>query len=130
MPNGELIARLPPQLTGTPLSASPYGPTTCTVYGPGYATQIIFDSRGLDVRSECQVWAANKPGVGWLWGYGPAAIPQATQLCALTDPGRRLTARVIEDNASLPVSAQERAQGLSDCEIFLASGWAKHSGES
>jgi hypothetical protein len=105
--------------------AASYSPTTCTVYGPGYRTQIIFGSQHLDVRAECQVWSANKPGTGYLWGYGPAAIPNATRLCALTDPRGKLKATVIEETQSFPASTAERAQGRAACNSILASGWIK-----
>ena len=100
-----------------------YGPTTCTVY-EGYATQIIFRSRSLNVRTECLIWAANRLNVGYLWGYErEAVIPDALQVCSLADPHRDLTAIVIEETGFAPVSAAERAKGKSACENILASGW-------
>jgi hypothetical protein len=105
------------------LPASSSGPTTCTVYD-GYATQIIFRSEKLNVRTECLVWAANRIDVGYLWGYERAvAIPDALQVCALTAPHRDLTATVIEETGFAPVSAAERAKGTSDCENIVATGW-------
>ena len=73
-----------------PLSSE--GPTTCTVYEPGGGTQIVFDSQRLNVRVECQLWASSQAGAGYLWGYERAAMPDATHVCALTDPQRKLTA--------------------------------------
>jgi hypothetical protein len=110
------------------LPTSPQGWTTCTVYD-GYATQIIFDSRSLNVRAECEVWAANRPTTGYLWGYEHAlAIPDALQLCSLSDPRQSLTAVVIEETGYVPVSAAERAKGKSTCASILASGWTARHG--
>jgi hypothetical protein len=111
--------------SGEPLAlpASSYGPTTCTVYD-GYATQIIFRSGSLNVRTECLIWAANRLNVGYLWGYErEAAIPDALQVCSLTDPRRDLTAIVIEETGFAAVTTAERARGRSACESILASGW-------
>jgi hypothetical protein len=94
------------------------------VYEQGYATQVIVDSPRLNVAAECQVWAANKPGDGYLWGYEQnAALPDGLRLCSLTDPYRNLTATVIEETGALPVSAAERASGTSACAGIRASGW-------
>lgn len=104
-----------------PISSS--GPTTCTVYD-GYATQIIFSSGSLDVRTECLVWSANRLNVGYLWGYErAAAIPASTHVCSLADPRRDLTAMVIEETGFAPVTPAERAKGRSACESIVASGW-------
>jgi hypothetical protein len=109
------------------LAASTSGPMTCTVYD-GYATQIIFDSERLDVRAECQVWSANRPGTGYLWGYErAAATPGALHLCSLTDARQRLTAIVIEETGFVPVSAAERAKGRAACVSIRAAGWAAPS---
>jgi len=95
----------------------------------GYATQIIFRSGSLDVRTECLLWAANRVNVGYLWGYErAAAIPDAVQACSLTDPHRDLTAIVIEETGFAPVSAAERAKGRSACGSILASGWTVKRG--
>ena len=120
----------PAQTTPSVLFTSSSGPTTCTVYGPGYATQIIFASPRLDVRAECQLWSANKPGAGYLWGYRAAALPRATQLCTLTSPKGSLTATVIEDTGWLPISADERARGISACRDIRASGWRPQRGRT
>jgi hypothetical protein len=104
-----------------PVSSS--GPTTCTVYD-GYATQIIFNSGSLDVRTECLVWSANRINVGYLWGYErAAAIPDSTHVCSLADPHRDLTAIVIEETGFAPVTPAERAKGRSACESIVAAGW-------
>src|SRR5437763_2136226 len=74
---------------GTPyrvsLPDSSGGPTTCTVYESDYATQIVVDSTSLNVRAECELWAANQPGVGYLWGYERAGVtPDVVRLCRLS----------------------------------------------
>jgi hypothetical protein len=108
------------------LPASSHGPTTCTVYVPGYATQIVVNSRSLDVRAECAVWAANRPGYGYLWGYEqPVATPDATELCAMRDPSRDLRASVIEETGFVPVTRAQRATGLSACARIIAAGWKR-----
>jgi hypothetical protein len=116
--------RLPltsPDAIALPLSSD--GPTTCTVYQPGSGTQIVFGSQSLNVRVECQAWAAREPGDGYLWGYERAAMPPATRLCSLTDPQRKLTASVIEQTNHLPVTASNRKRGVSACASILAAGW-------
>jgi hypothetical protein len=110
---------------------STQGPTTCTVYEPGYATQIIVDSRRLNVASECQVWSENGSGGGYLWGYEhAAAMPDGLRLCSLIDPHRNLTATVIEETFDVPVSAAQRASGMSACANIRASGWTKRGSET
>jgi hypothetical protein len=105
---------------------STQGPTTCTVYEPGYATQIIVDSRRLNVASECQVWSGNGSGGGYLWGYEhAAAMPDGLRLCSLIDPYRNLTATVIEETGDVPVTAAQRASGMAACANIRASGWTK-----
>ena len=75
----------------------------------GYATQIVFRSESLVVRTECLVWAANRLDVGYLWGYErAAAVPDAMHVCSLTEPHRDLTAIVIEETGFAPVTAAER----------------------
>ena len=106
------------------LPPSSRGPTTCTVYESDYATQIVVDSRSLNVRAECELWSANQPGVGYLWGYEQAAVtPDVMRLCTLTDPHGEMTANVIEDTGYIPVSAAQRAKGGSACAGIRASGW-------
>jgi hypothetical protein len=108
------------------LPPSSRGPTTCTVYETDYATQIVVDSRSLNVRAECELWSANQPGVGYLWGYEQAAaISDAVRLCTLTDPHGRMTASVIEDTGFIPVTAAQRAKGGSACAGIRASGWTE-----
>jgi hypothetical protein len=122
------VSQQPTPGEGSPsvLFRSSSGPTTCTVYGPGHATQIIFESPQLDVRAECQLWSANEAGAGYLWGYRADALPNATPLCSLTNPKRNLTATVIEESESLPISPDERARGVSACNNILASGWTPY----
>jgi hypothetical protein len=111
-----------PYLVSLPASRS--GPTTCTVYESDYATQIVVDSASLNVRAECELWAANQPGVGYLWGYEQAAeTPDVLRLCTLTDPRRKMTATVIEDTGFVPLSAIQRANGGSACAAIVGSGW-------
>jgi hypothetical protein len=106
------------------LPASSRGPTTCTVYEPDYATQIVVDSLRLNVRAECELWSANQTGVGYLWGYEQAAVTaDVRRLCTLTDPHREMTASVIEDTGFVPLSAAQRARGGSACAGIRASGW-------
>jgi hypothetical protein len=106
------------------LPASLRGPTTCTIYEPDYATQIVVDSSRLNVRAECELWSANQPGVGYLWGYEQASVTaDVIQLCTLTDPHGEMTASVIEDTGFVPVSAAQRARGGSACAGIRASGW-------
>lgn len=106
------------------LPASTRGPTTCTVYEADFATQVVVDSRSLNVRAQCELWAANQAGVGYLWGYeAAAATPDVTQLCTLTDPNRKMTASVIEDNGFVPLTSAQRARGSSECAAIVASGW-------
>jgi hypothetical protein len=113
------------------LPASSQGPTTCTVYESDYATQIVVDSRTLDVRAECELWAANQPGVGYLWGYEQAAATaNVTPVCSLSDPHRKMTASVIEDTGFVPISRVQRAKGGWACAAILASGWKHERGRS
>jgi hypothetical protein len=116
--------RLPRYPISLPSSAS--GPTTCTVYESDYATQIVVDSPSLNVRAECELWSANQPGTGYLWGYERAAVTaDVLRLCMLTDPKGNMTASVIEDTGFVPISAAQRAKGGSACAAIVASGWMK-----
>ena len=118
-PPALMLSRYPISL---PSSAS--GPTTCTVYEADYATQIVVDSPSLNVRAECELWSANQPGVGYLWGYERAAsTPDVLRLCTLTDPKGKMTASVIEDTGFVPLSDAQRAKGGSACAAIAASGW-------
>lgn len=108
------------------LPASGRGPTTCTVYESDNATQIVVDSRVLNVRAECELWSANQPEVGYLWGYEQAGVTSdVIRLCTLTDPGREMIASVIEDTGFVPISPAQRAKGGSACAAILASGWTR-----
>lgn len=107
------------------LPSSTGGPTTCTVYESDYATQIVVDSTSLNVRAECELWSANQPGVGYLWGYERGAVtPDALRMCTLTDPKGKMTASVIEDTGFVPLSPAQRAKGGSACAAIAAAGWA------
>jgi hypothetical protein len=114
------------------LPTSSNGPTTCTVYESGYATQVVFESKGFEVRAECGAWTHNNPGDGYLWGYEPlsakAETAGSTQVCRLTDPQRNVTASVIQDTGFLAVSALERAHGSSACKTLLVIGWTERGG--
>lgn len=119
----------PPSPYRVALPSSPRGATTCTVYEPGYGTQIIVDSGSLDVKAECELWASGQPGDGYLFGYeGGAVLPDGTQFCSFADPSRKLTASVIEQTGFVAVSAAERSRALSACASILASGWRARSG--
>jgi len=108
------------------LPASSEGPTTCTVYESDYTTQIVVDSPSVNVRAECELWAANQPGVAYLWGYeAAAATPDVLRLCTLTDPHHKMTATVIEDTGFVPLTPTQRANGGSACAAIRASGWTK-----
>jgi hypothetical protein len=109
------------------LPASPAGPTTCTVYESGFATQVVFDSQSLNVTGECQAWASREPGAGYLWSYQPtgAALDEtAVPGCDLRDPSGRVTATVIEDTGFAPASALQRAKIARACASLALAGWA------
>jgi hypothetical protein len=112
-----------------PLSSN--GPTTCTVYESGYATQVIFESESFDVRAECRAWTHNNPGGGYLWGYQPASAASApaesTQVCSLRGPDGDVAARVIEATGFRSVSPVEAANGSSACVSLLTVGWTKQA---
>jgi hypothetical protein len=94
------------------------------VFDNDYGTQIVLDSLTLNVRVECFLWAANRAGAGYLWGYARTpTLPAGTRLCSLTDPGRKLNANVIDDASLIAGAAAERARGLSLCASILAAGW-------
>ncbi|HTX32798.1 MAG TPA: hypothetical protein VMD09_15550 [Solirubrobacteraceae bacterium] len=110
------------------LPASTGGPTSCTVYESGFATQVVFDSESLNVTGECQAWTSRQPGAGYLWSYQPTdiaidatAIPQ----CDLRDPSGRVTAIVIEDTGFAPASSAERASTASACARLALAGWIR-----
>ncbi|HEY2438533.1 MAG TPA: hypothetical protein VGH93_15230 [Solirubrobacteraceae bacterium] len=123
-PSAELPRALSQYSISLPVSYR--GPTTCTVFEPDYATQIVIDSESLNVRAECELWAANQADVGYLWGYERAVeTPDVVRLCTLVDPHRNMTASVIEDTGFVPVSAAQRAKGGSACAAIRASGWTR-----
>jgi len=112
------------------LLASSNGPTTCRVY-ERYATQVVFQSKGFEVRAECRAWTG-RAGQDYLWGYEPLSAStetaESTPVCSLTDPQRNVTASVIQDTVLVAVSAVERANGSSACASLLAMGWTEHGG--
>jgi hypothetical protein len=113
---------------GLVLPASEEGPTTCTVYNSGYGTQVIFDSRSLNVSGECQAWTSHESGAGYLWAYQPpsAAIDAtATAVCGLRDPSGRVTATVVEDTGFAPVSGPQREKTARACASLAAAGWIR-----
>jgi hypothetical protein len=113
---------------GVTLTSSTAGPTTCTVYEPGGATQVIFASARLDVRAECEAWISRDIGAGYLWGDEPSSAvdqtPGARQVCYVKDLRGPLTASVIEDTGYRPPSALARAKGTSACADLLATSRA------
>jgi hypothetical protein len=110
------------------LPASTGGPTSCTVYESGYATQVVFDSQSLNVTGECQAWTSREPGSGYLWSYQPtdtAMDETAVSICDLRDPSGRITAMVIEDTGFAPVSAAERQTIATACSRLASAGWVR-----
>lgn len=108
------------------LPASSEGPTTCTVYETGYATQVIFDSQSVNVTAECAAWTSQQAGAGYLWGYEPTTSPvesAAIPVCQLRDQSGRVSATVIEDTGLAPVSTLERAKSAAACSRMRAAGW-------
>src|SRR5262249_28167492 len=109
------------------LPASAKGPTTCTVYEAGYATQVIFESPDLDVRGECRAWTQYSPDEGYLWGYEPTSAKTeavgSTRICYLINPHADSTASVVQETGFRTVSQVERANASSACASLLASGW-------
>src|SRR5579871_6003161 len=103
------------------LPASARGPTTCTVYGSGFGTQVIFDSQSLNVSPECQAWTAREPGAGYLWAYQPtgAAIDAtAVPICDLRDPSGRVA---VPDLRWVLVDLREPDHGDGVLQIHLAA---------
>ncbi len=112
------------------LPASAGGPTTCTVYESGFATQVVFDSQSLNVSGECQAWTSRQPGAGYLWGYQPPGASIATAavpVCGLRDPSGRVSATVVEDAGWAPISALERANVTTACASLVAAGWQRRA---
>ena len=118
-----ITAAISPNAVTLPRSAN--GPTTCTVYEPGQATQVIFESEQLDVSAECRVWIRGQTGEGYLWGYQPISAIAATAVpvCRLTDAGRNVTADVVQDTGFRPITAAEQATGASACGSLVGVGW-------
>ncbi|MBV8431132.1 MAG: hypothetical protein JO244_08225 [Solirubrobacterales bacterium] len=113
------------------LPISTAGPTTCTVYESGFATEVVFDSQSLNVTGECQAWTSRQPGSGYLWDYQPtdAAIgASAVSECNLKDPSGRVTAIVVEDTGFAPISAIERVKGATACSSLASAGWVRSLG--
>jgi hypothetical protein len=131
-------APAPPSSTATSspntitLPASSNGPTTCTVYESGYATQVVFQSKGFEVQAECRAWTRNNADEGYLWGYEPLSTSAETttsaQVCYLSDPRGNVTASVILDAGFVAVSPVERASSSSACERLVAMGWTAQDG--
>ncbi len=110
------------------LPASIGGPTTCTVYESGFATQVVFGSQSLNVTGECQAWTSRQPGAGYLWSYQPtdAALGEtAVRICDLRDPSGRVTATVVQDTGFAPASAAERAKIADACNGLTLAGWVR-----
>jgi hypothetical protein len=109
------------------LPASVAGPTTCTVYETGFATQVIFESPDLDVREECRAWTRYSPDEGYLWGYEPTSTTTdavgSLRICYMINPHADSTARVVQETTFRTVSQVERANATSACASLLASGW-------
>jgi hypothetical protein len=111
------------------LPASSSGPTTCTVYESGYATQLIFGSESLNVSPECAAWSSQQSGSGYLWGYQPtsaAVDATAIEVCDLSDPSGRISANVVEDTGFAPPSAAQRTRSAVACSSMRAAGWTAH----
>jgi hypothetical protein len=124
----------PPLVTPSALAlvlpASAAGPTTCTVYEPGYATQVVFDSQSLNVTGECQAWTSRQPGAGYLWAYQPPGTARAVlaiPICDLRDPSGRVTASVVEETGGVPLSPVQRQAMASACTSLAAAGWVRHA---
>jgi hypothetical protein len=114
------------------LPVSVHGPTVCTVYDAVYATQLMFASRTLDVRSECQTWAQGRPGEGYLWGYQPAGAAveptDSRQVCSLEDTRGHVDARVVEATGFRPISKVQATRGSSACLSLERVGWIEQPG--
>ena len=133
MHTGSAVSVPPPSVSQAHVSGSSDAATTCTVYEPGFATEVIFESQLLDVRGECRAWASARPGSGYLTGYeravgSAAAGVGTTPVCSLADPDRTAAVSVIEDGGFVPVSAAQLATGSSACARLLAAGWVRRSG--
>lgn len=134
-PSNVQQAPAPPSITAAvspnavTLQRSGDGPTTCTVYEPGRATQVIFESQQLDVTAECRVWTRGQSGEGYLWGYQPirAIAATAVPVCRLTDAGGDVTADVVQDTGFRPITAAEQATGASACGSLVGVGWREQA---
>jgi hypothetical protein len=112
------------------LPASSGGPTSCTVYESGFATQVVFGSQSLNVSGECQAWTSRQAGAGYLWGYQPpgaALAATAVSVCGLRDPSGRVTATVVNDAGWAPVSPVERTNMATACSSLAAAGWQRQA---
>jgi hypothetical protein len=110
------------------LPVSAEGPTTCTVYESGFATQVVFGSESLDVSGECQAWTSRQSGAGYLLAYQPPGASIATTgvpVCGLKDPSGRVTATVVQDAGWAPVSGIERMNVTRACASLAAAGWER-----
>jgi hypothetical protein len=129
---GQFAVRPPSVVTRAGVSGSSSAATTCTVYEPGFATEVVFESQLVDVRGECEAWTTAKPGAGYLVGYETAVGSAAagvgtTPVCELTDPDRTAAVSVIEDGGFVPISAVQLASGSSACARLLAAGWVQRA---
>jgi hypothetical protein len=120
----------PPVASSRAVPALRGAATTCTVYGPGFATEVIFESQLLDVRGECQAWTSGRPGSGYLFGYetavgSAAAAVGSTPVCSLTDPDHTAAVSVVEDGGFVPISAAQLATGSTACAHLVAAGWVR-----
>jgi hypothetical protein len=120
-------AAVPSNTTSLPLSAN--GPTACTVYESGYATQVVFASRTFDVRAECRTWTRSRSGEGFLWGYQPAGTnaepANSRELCFLEDSRGNVAVRVLEVSGFQVVTKAQAAQGSSACMSLMSFGWIR-----
>jgi len=125
IPSPRAMASAPVSPNTLTLPRSANGPTTCTVYAPGQATQVIFESERLDVTAECRIWTRDQTGEGCLWGYQPltAIAATAVPVCRLADGGGGVTASVVQDTGFRPVTAAEQAAGASACGSLVGVGW-------
>ncbi len=126
-PPSTTSAAIAPNAVALPRSAN--GSTTCTVYEPGQATQVIFQSQRLDVTGDCRIWTRDQTGEGYLWGYQPLSAIAATAVpvCRLTDAGGDVTASVVQDTGFRPVTAAEQATGASACGSLVGVGWREQA---
>lgn len=122
-------AAVPSNTTALPLSAN--GPTACTVYESGYATQVVFASQTFDVRAECRAWTRSRSGEGFLWGYQPAGTgaepANSRELCFLEDSRGSVAVRVLEVSGIRLVTKAQEAHGSSACTSLMSFGWIRQT---